>query len=233
MICAAAAVLVVIGCGETAEGPMASLVTSETMGALALTVELPTVSMLTGLVGMSGELAEEVEQWDASWDLPLDQGEGIRARLRRTGARALRGRVTPELLLQKYTELTDVLDLVAELPQDAILPQLADRLVDAQDAATRAALAARDDRVEESLWWTLRAADELEALTPRRVAQWLTGAAERVLGRSDADDAYSRETLDRASRLVRGARESLTGESYPRAIRRAYYACQLLGIEIH
>lgn len=212
---------------------MASVVTSETMGALALSVELPTVSNLTGLFDVDAEAVDAAAQWEASWDLPSDQGEPLRARLRRAGARAWGADVSPALLLEKNAELTDVLDRVAELPPDAILPRLADRLDNARDATTRAGLAAREERLGQALWWTLRAADELEALTPKRVAQWLTGAAEAVLGRSGADDSYSKETLDRATRLVRGARESLTGESYERAIRRAFYACQLLGIEIH
>lgn len=225
------ALFAVAACGDGSQGPLASVVTSETMGALALTVDLPTVALFTELVDV--DLAAEIEQWESSWELPSGQGERLRDGLRRSGARGLRDRVTPELLLEKHATLTEVLDRVAALPKDAILPQLAERVANAQDAATRAGLAARDERVEEGLFWTLRAADELEALTPKRVAQWLTRAAEEALGRNDVDDAYSKESLDRATRLVRGARESLTGESYPRAIRRAFYACQLLGIEIH
>ena len=53
--------------------------------------------------------------------------------------------------------------------------------------------------------------------------------AEIALGRIRGDDPYPEENLTRARRLTRGARLALAEGDLSRAIRRAFYACQLLG----
>jgi hypothetical protein len=58
------------------------------------------------------------------------------------------------------------------------------------------------------------------------VGTQLTRAAEDALARTPR--AADPELHARATRLVRGAREALTGGNYELAIRRAYYAGQLL-----
>jgi hypothetical protein len=69
----------------------------------------------------------------------------------------------------------------------------------------------------------------LASLTPRAVAIALIGDAERRLERGEGGgDEGARVTRERARHLLRGAAEAVEGEDYPRAIRRAYYASQLL-----
>lgn len=68
----------------------------------------------------------------------------------------------------------------------------------------------------------------LALLTPRAVALALIGDAERRLETGGEGEEGARIARERARHLLRGAAEALEGEDYPRAIRRAYYAGQLL-----
>ena len=76
---------------------------------------------------------------------------------------------------------------------------------------------------------SMDAADALWEVSPRQVAADLIQRAEEALGRNPGPDAYSQEELTRVRRLMYGASEAVEEGDYPRAIRRAYYACQLLG----
>lgn len=99
-----------------------------------------------------------------------------------------------------------VLQLLSDLPA---LPQLLARtLVPADRLSTDSA--------------------RLASLTPRAVAIALIGDAERRLERGGEGDEGARIARERARHLLRGAAEAVEGEDYPRAIRRAYYASQLL-----
>jgi hypothetical protein len=57
--------------------------------------------------------------------------------------------------------------------------------------------------------------------------------ADQLLGNGDAPEPETDPAtmdLDRARRLVRGARLAIDQRDYMRAIQRAYYACQVLGV---
>jgi hypothetical protein len=71
--------------------------------------------------------------------------------------------------------------------------------------------------------------DALWEVSPQQVAFELVRKAEGDYGRIRASDTYSEEELTRIRRLTTGAAEALEEGDYPLAIRRAYYACQLLG----
>jgi hypothetical protein len=75
----------------------------------------------------------------------------------------------------------------------------------------------------------LQSVDALWEVSPRQVAFELVQKAEGALGRNQASGTYSEEELTRIRRLTTGAAEALEEGDYPQAIRRAYYACQLLG----
>ncbi len=81
----------------------------------------------------------------------------------------------------------------------------------------------------EALFLTMQSADLLREASPQVVATSLVVEAEIALGRIPTDDPYPDENLTRARRLTRGARLALAEGDLPRAIRRAFYACQLLG----
>jgi hypothetical protein len=63
-----------------------------------------------------------------------------------------------------------------------------------------------------------------------QLAVALADLAAEGLRRTEGSDAYTEQELSRIRRLTGGAREALEEGDYPRAIRRAYYACRLLGV---
>lgn len=78
----------------------------------------------------------------------------------------------------------------------------------------------------------LRAADALRETSPRTVALSLVEAAEEALG--DPPDGDDEEAADsaRARRLVWWSRVAIGAGGHELALRRAYYACLLLGVEL-
>jgi hypothetical protein len=66
---------------------------------------------------------------------------------------------------------------------------------------------------------------------PELLATTLAELADERLRRTEGSGTYSEQELTRIRRLTGGAREALDEGDYPRAIRRAYYACRLLGVE--
>jgi hypothetical protein len=83
---------------------------------------------------------------------------------------------------------------------------------------------------EAALRAILAAADLLLETTPRLIALRLTAAGEETLARDPDGPANLSASLplQRAQRLLRGAREALAAGDHTLAIRRAFYARQLL-----
>ena len=77
----------------------------------------------------------------------------------------------------------------------------------------------------------LRSADALRSVSPYQVASGLLNRARMSLRRIGELPSYSQEELAQIRRLTSGAEEAFADGDYPRAIRRAYYACQLLGAD--
>lgn len=72
---------------------------------------------------------------------------------------------------------------------------------------------------------------DLGTTDPELLATTLADLADEGLRRTEGSATYSEQELTRIRRLTGGAREALDEGDYPRAIRRAYYACRLLGVE--
>jgi hypothetical protein len=85
---------------------------------------------------------------------------------------------------------------------------------------------------EAALLLTLRAADRLRELAPREVAHRLISEAQDALGRNPDEATYSELDLERGRHLLISAGTAMDDADYPRAIRRAYYACRLLGVDL-
>lgn len=114
------------------------------------------------------------------------------------------------------------------LPDDLVGPVLAHGrglLGEAEGSAAAADTA--------TSWSALRRlADYLPASEPKALATALIHAAEtRFADVVRNDEPVGRLQRERADRLLRGAREAVVEEDFPLAIRRAYYARQLLRSE--
>lgn len=238
------AALFAAGCAD-AKDPVALVTTAETAPALNLDVQLPT---LPGLVAATlGDaqsslsparreaLLSALGTW-ASAEVASDSAAAVAARARAEsqaaaplaevlGPRGLAARIG---VLQGWVALglsTAPAGSGVALRQtlEAVRARLADAAAAQQAGDNAGAVRA-----------LMSAADALEGATPGAVAQRLVERAQRDMvvsdsgARSGALDGVP-TNRERAVRLLRGAREALSAQEYDLAIRRAFYAAELLG----
>jgi hypothetical protein len=221
--------LLVSACEDRANDPLAMAVAPETHGALLLTEGMPTVSDLVQEHGLETQVAGELDAWWSSWDLDSREGPKSRASIYPSVSR----------ILYPYLMEEGVADLLARNEENLRAAQSVELLLvaDAVDAAMRnawryhneAVAALRRGMGELALGLALRSADAVREVSPEQVARALLRTADDALRRNPETPPYSEEELTRIRRLTSGAEEALETGDYPRAIRRAYYACQLLG----
>jgi len=217
------------------------LVAPEAKAALEVGATLPTVPELVQRVSGGDTLPTELARATTLWDEASTEGDPIEAAQLREAAYALAApslaaRMDSATLAGVQGRLDRWIGLADGALRQSEFRDLSTAVSDARDllAAARAAGARRD--TVAAVTATLRASDRLTETTPQAVAARLAGEDElalrglrRLAGRPAADDARIR--LDRIDRLVRGAREALSKGDYELAIRRAYYARQLLSSE--
>jgi hypothetical protein len=208
---------------------MAVILTEESRGTLALGPELPALPDLASRAGMDGTLASAVELWTSSWS--EDDGERLRERAYHGVAESLAATLGAETARGLLADVRVAVG-AARTVGDELDPALALQVERASAHHAEAQGAMARGRLAEAYVSGLAAADALRAVTPQSVAGALVGRAGTHLADIPADslDPVVRE---RAERLVRGARVALEGEDWARAVRRAYYACQLLGLSPH
>jgi hypothetical protein len=209
---------------------MAVAVAPETHGAVLLSDELPSVPALLSAQGLEEEGAAEAEAWRESWDLSEEEGTRLRARIYPSAARRLLpalGDAGVEDLLARNEENLRAVEAVAHLLLSEPVLEAFQRSQDLH-AQARESMDRADG--EMALGMALESVDALREVSPEHVGRGLVDEAELAFRRIRSTEAYSLEELTRIRRLTIGAREALEAGDYPRAIRRAYYACQLLGV---
>lgn len=239
------AALFAAGCAD-AKDPVALVTTAETAPALNLDVQLPT---LPGLVAATlGDaqsslsparrevLLSALGTW-ASAEVASDSAAAMAARSRAEsqvagplaealGPRALAARIG---VLQGWVALG-----LSTAPAGSSGAALRRALEAARARLADAVTAQRAGDATGAIRALMSAADALEGATPGAVAQRLVERAQRDLAVSDSGAQSSapdglRTSRERAMRLLRGAREALGAQEYDLAIRRAFYAAELLG----
>jgi len=216
---------------DIAQHPLEA-VAPETFGAVALGEGLPSVPELVEAHGLQEEGSAEVETWEESWALESTDGAAVRANQVYPGVVA---RLFPlladpgvrELLLENEESFRSVKRMGVLLDNEKVEWALEEALRFHRDAF----LALQEGDGKLALELALRSADALREVSPREVASDLLQQAEDLLGRKTDLGSYSSEEVARIRRLTSGAKEALAEGDYPRAIRRAYYACQLMGVE--
>lgn len=209
-----------------------SAVAPETHGAVALGGGLPSVPELVQAHGLDAEGFEELEAWKDSWGMVDGDGALVRATQVYPGVAA---RLFPILNRPGVAELLrENEESLRSAKRMGVL--LANRRVEeALEGALRhhheAVMALQEGDGERSLRLAFQSADALRAVGPAQVAGDLLERARDQLRRNRDLETYSLEKLTRIRRLTNGAAEALEDGDYPRAIRRAYYACQLLGAD--
>jgi len=207
-------------------------VAPETHGAVALGGGLPSVPELVDAHGLDPETVAELETWRESWSLVTAEGALVRST---QVYPAVVARLFPLLHRPGVADLLDENDealrsakrLGVLLANEEVETAVEQALRFHQKA--RNALESGDGK--GALRLALQSADALRAVAPRQVASDLVAVAQEHLRRKGFPETYPEEELNRIRRLANGAEEALAEGDYPRAIRRAYYACQLLGAE--
>jgi hypothetical protein len=204
----------------------------ETYGAVALGDGLPSVPELVQAHGLSTEGMVELEAWRDSWNLLESQGILVRVTQVYPGVAA---RLYPLLSLPGVADLLkqneESLRSAKKVGVILANEQVEHALQEAMRLHEEAYEALQDDDGERALRLAFQSADALRVVSPERVATELLEKAKAQLRRIQDIQTYSLEEMTRIRRLTGGAEEALRDGDYPRAIRRAYYACQLLGAD--
>ena len=217
---------------QDVEGDLfAVAVATETHGAILFTGSLSSVPQLLSAEGLEGEGAAEVDAWWESWTLGRGDGERLRTQ------------IYPSAVRHLYPVLgqTGVRELLAQQGETVGAGETAAGIVTSEAIQTALGKASRlhgeamvesaQGDLEQALLLTLQSVDALWEVSPHQVVVDLLDRATEVLRRNEGRASYSEEELTRIQRLTSGAKEALDAGDYPRAIRRAYYACQLLGTD--
>jgi hypothetical protein len=212
----------------------AGLVTAETRAAIQVASVLPTLSSL--IAGVDARAADEAARARLAharnlWELADVLGSEGEARRLRDQAYAeaipiLSQTLTDAELAAATSRLQKWTELAGAVVRPGAIPGFTVALEDGRQLLQRAHHAELEGRRSDALQAVLRAAERLDTTTPRAVGVQLTRAAENDLARTRPE--HDAEGYARALRLVRGAREALIAEKYELAIRRAWYAGQLL-----
>lgn len=233
---------VIAACSDAPDAPTALLVTPETHAALAVGSSLPGLPELAAAADSAAlappdaaGLAQARRLWasaDSAPDAP--SARALRAQANRVAAPILAISLDSVALTAAQQKLQRWSELAGAALRGADLPELAHAVADGGALLQRAREAARSGDRAGAVLATLDASERLAETTPRAVALRLTSADEfaldalrRTVGPRDGDGAIHR--AERIERLVRGAREAIAAGKYDVAIRRAYYARQLLG----
>jgi hypothetical protein len=215
---------------QDAEGdPVAVAVAPETHGAILFSSDLSSVPHLLSAEGLETRASAAAEAWWESWTLSKPEGERLRSRIYPSTVDVLLPVLGADGVLELLTQQGETLGAV-ETAMSLIASQaIGEALDEARSLHDDALFQAERGDTEGALLLALRSADVLWGIRPQQVAMDLLDKASRALGRNGLGESYTEEELTRIRRLTNGARESLEQGDYPRAIRRAYYACQLLG----
>lgn len=215
------------GCRDAGSDPLAALVATETVPAVSVPVDLPSLGGLATRDEVREELAPVLAAWIGGWgeaDAALGRAardEAIRQATPALGEALGAGGVATTLapLFAAESDLVRI----ESVPTDLVAPieEVRSLLAD-----TRTALDA--GRIERALTAGLQASDRIRELGPRAVARTLIARADRALMRGQVTDAVDARSLSRGERLLAGARRALDEGETELAIQRAYYAVQLL-----
>lgn len=239
------ALLALVGCGDALTEPEALLVAARTEAALQLSASLPTLPHLVGrALGPNG--SDRRSNAAATETTALSRARALWLEAAGTGDAGAAAALREAAYALAASELAVILDSAAVADMHRLLdrwirsattllggahyPQIEAALEQGRTLLKRARAAEVEGDRAAAVAALLEAADRLAETTPEGVALRLIREAEHLYGkRSTAkEDAPHDLSLSRAGRLLRGAREALGQRDYILAIRRAYYAGQLL-----
>ena len=230
MACASLALVLtaLAGCEDATTDPLARMVAEETAGALALGVDLPHPSSWTLPDDAAPESADAVVRWLTSWDLPSDEGQGVR----RLTYEPLAMLFVPQFgrggIGEQLDRLAEGVRRALELPELQLPERVRVRIWEASNAHALARDALRAENLQDAMVQLLTGSDALREVGPEAVARTMVSEVDVDRRNISAGDTYSDQDIERLDRLLRGGREALSQQDWVRAIRRAYYARGLM-----
>ena len=215
-------------CEEATTDPLARLVAQETAGALALGVDLPHPGSWIVPDDASAASADAVVRWSSSWDLPGDEGRGIRSLTYEPLATLFVRELGRGGIGEQLDRLSEGVRRALELPEIQLPERIRIRLSEAANAQVLAREALRTENLQTAMVQLLKGADALREVGPEAVARTMVSEVNTERGSISLDDAYSEQDLERLDRLLQGGSEALSQQDWVRAIRRAFYARGLM-----
>lgn len=223
-----AVALLLAGCRDAPTDPMVGLVAEDAHAALALGAAFPDpVSWAApGALGEAG--ARALERWQASWDLPADQGREVRESAYGPLVEELAGTLGADGVQGELALLAEAVLRAQELGLSVLPAHVSEGLARAGSEVVTARTAHLQGDVHGALEAVVRGGDALREVGPEAVARSLQSEVEARLGRVSGSDPYSAQDLERLQRLVRGGRQAVEAGDWGLAIRRAFYAKGLM-----
>jgi hypothetical protein len=218
------------------------ILTEETRSVLAAEASLPSLPRLVAEAQATEQLAQAADRWSGSWELPVEQGRAVRARASAEAAEPVARAIGASGVATAVRSVGETLTAAALLESGTLAEAIAENLERAEDRHAWAVMALAEGRDVEALSAALEASDLIREVGPESVGRLLLARAEAQLGtlESSAEPARAADggevdlgqvDLERGRRLIRGARLALEEGDYVRTIQRAYYACQVLGVD--
>jgi hypothetical protein len=224
-------VAVASGCADAESDPLALLIAEETSPSLQFSPPVPALPSIVAAYGVEEATSTAVGLWEESWFLPEADAQEMRREAYHLAAPVLVEAMGVEIIEATLLRLSKSLESAAWLGETLPVTLFAS-LGAAAGLVEQGLQEQAEGHIEAAIVYGLEAADALQGVTPEFVAEYLIRRAYEGLGRFQVSDSYTEQTRQRARRLVFGAREALEDSDLPRAIRRAYYACQIMGVEL-
>jgi hypothetical protein len=218
------------GCSDDDQSPTVTVLTPELQGAMALDMSLPTLPVVAAEAGLSDALAAPTTEWISTWDPGYVQADHARQKAYREAAPMLAVTLSKGEIREHIGRVSMGLQFAHSIPAGGIPEELRPSLDRAEDHRNRAVALLDGGAREGAIVEMMMAAESLQDVSPEAVARTLVHRAETELRRESVPGAYPEENLVRAQRLLSGARLALEEGDPVKALRRSYYACQLLSV---
>jgi hypothetical protein len=220
-----------VACKDAGGDPLTVIITQETKSALEVEARLPSPPRLAEDANAEASMQVALDRWTASWEKAPELGRGDRALTYDEVAAPLSAALGREGLTRCLSTVEGAMDAAGALSAET-LTVIGDNLRLAKEQHSAGVAALENGRDAEALEHALHAADLLREVGPEGVTRLLVARADRELARR----AEGRKTDElpeaeaRSQRLLRGAKLALEEGDFVKAIERAFYAVQALGL---
>ena len=228
------AVISLSGCEDASSDPLGVILSERGLSELAVDAGLPSLESLAAEAALETSLDGWIESWRGSWERSVLEGREVRLRAYNESADPLADALGGQAVVRTVLTVEEAVAAAASLDGETLGARLSEQVDLARAAQEQAVLALEQLREADALVNALIAVDLLREVGPESVVRVLIAQAATRFERLSAQGAeadVSSEDLGRGRRLLQGARLALEAGEYALAIRRAYYACQVLGLQ--